>query len=204
MGDCLLLEAQSGELFLCDGGMRGTMKQHVRAELGALRTAGRDIDFAYISHIDNDHITGVLQLLEDEVEWRVFDHHQQNGTPIQQPKVPRPPRIKGILHNGFRDQIKANNKKIENLLATTAPSLFATAVPELVKAAEEMQSIVTGVPEAIAVSKLVASDALDIPVERSPRRTGTGGAAHGRSSGGSIHPRKHAVHVDRTHRQGAA
>src|SRR5687767_206249 len=140
MGDCLLLEAQSGELFLCDGGMRGTMKEHVRDELGALRTADRDIDFAYISHIDNDHITGVLQLLEDEVEWRVFDHHQQNGTPILPPKVPRPPRIKGILHNGFRDQIKANNKKIENLLAATAPSLFATAVPELVKAAEEMQA----------------------------------------------------------------
>lgn len=174
MGDCLLLEAQTGELFLCDGGMRGSMKEHVRAELGALRAAGRDIDFAYISHIDNDHITGVLQLLEDEVEWRVFDHHQQNGTPIRQPKVPRPPRIKGILHNGFRDQIKANSKAIEGLLATTVPSLFATGVPTLVKAAEEMQAIITGVPEAIEVSKLVAADALDIPLNTPPGVPGPG------------------------------
>src|SRR5262245_56748072 len=104
-GDCLLLEGESGELMLCDGGMGPGMRSQVRGELARLRDAGRQLEFAYISHVDNDHISGVLQLLQDEVEWRVFEHHQANGNPVKKPKVPRPPVIKGILHNGFRDQI---------------------------------------------------------------------------------------------------
>ena len=32
-GDCLLLEAKSGELMLCDGGMAPSMRNHVRANL---------------------------------------------------------------------------------------------------------------------------------------------------------------------------
>ena len=37
---------------------------------------GATLELVYVSHIDNDHISGVLQLLEDEAEWRVFDLHQ--------------------------------------------------------------------------------------------------------------------------------
>ncbi len=131
----------------------------------------------YVSHIDNDHISGVLQLLEDEVSWRVFEHHQQNGDTVKKPGVPRPPVIKGILHNGFRDLITVNEKpieslvaakSIENLLSAMAPSLFGTAVPELMKAAEEMQAIATGVPEGIQVSKLIAPEALNIPLNKPP------------------------------------
>ena len=108
-GDCTLLEAASGELMLCDGGMGPSMRDHVRHALGQLRDDQRDLEFIYVSHIDNDHISGVLQLLQDEVEWRVFDHHEQTENPINPPKVPRPPVIKGILHNGFRDLITVND-----------------------------------------------------------------------------------------------
>ncbi len=179
-GDCMLLEAKSGELMLCDGGMRPSMRNHVRDKLGQLRKQEREIEFAYISHIDNDHISGVLQLLEDEVKWRVYDYHQ-NGQPVKPPKEPRPPVIKGILHNGFRDLITANEKPIASLyaakaiesqLSMMAPSLFGTAVPELVDAAEEMQAIATGIPEAIQVSKLIAPEALDIPLNQPPGVTG--------------------------------
>jgi hypothetical protein len=176
-GDCTLLEAKSGELMLCDGGMGPSMRDHVRETLGELRDNQRELELAYISHIDNDHITGILQLLQDEVEWRVFERHQQTGNPIKQPKVPRPPVIKGILHNGFRDLITANDKPIaslfaaremENLLNAMSPALFGTAVPEFVAAAEEMQAIATGVPEALKVGKLIAPDALDIPLNKPP------------------------------------
>lgn len=176
-GDCLLLEAASGELVLCDGGMAASMKEYVRDELGQLRDDERELEFVYISHIDNDHISGVLQLLQDEVEWRVYDHHEETGDPINEPKVPRPPVIKGILHNAFRDLISKNEgsveslyaaRTMENLLAAMAPSLYGTGVPELIKVADEMQSIASGVPEAIKVSKLAAPDALDIPINMPP------------------------------------
>ena len=167
MGDCLLLEAESGELMLCDGGMKASLKGHVRAELSKLRDAGRQLDLVYVSHVDNDHISGILQLLEDEAEWRVFDLHA-NGDPIREPRIPRPPVIKGILHNAFRDQVRANNKEIENLLVASAPALYASAVPELIQAADEMQGIAAGIPEALKVSRLVSPDALDIPMNKPP------------------------------------
>lgn len=168
MGDCLLLEAASGELMLCDGGMKASLEAHVRGELSKLRDAGRDLELVYVSHIDNDHVSGVLQLLEDEAEWRVFDLHQSSPDPIREPKIPRPPVIKGILHNAFLDRRTPNNKAIASLLVASAPSLYATAVPELIHAADEMQGIAAGIPEALKISRLVGTDALDIPVNKPP------------------------------------
>ena len=167
-GDCLLLEAATGELMLCDGGMASSLKSHVRVELGKLRDANRELALVYVSHIDNDHISGILQLLEDEAEWRVFDHHQGGTDPIRKPKVPRPPVIRGILHNSFRDQVTANNKAIHSQLIAAAPALYASAVPGLVGVADEMQGIAAGIPEALKVLGLVKKDALDIPVNQPP------------------------------------
>jgi beta-lactamase superfamily II metal-dependent hydrolase len=172
-GDCLLLEGADGTLFLCDGGMRDSMKDHVRGALARLRTQDRPIEFAYISHIDQDHISGVLQLLEDEAAWRVFEHHRAAGDDaVRPPRVPRPPEIRGILHNAFRDQVTKNRGAIRNLLAATAPSLLATAVPDLTRAALEMEAIATSIPEALRVSRLASPEALDIPINRPPGSTG--------------------------------
>lgn len=172
-GDCLLLEGKDERLVLCDGGMSSSYKTHVRGALGALRDADRPLEFVYVSHIDNDHITGVLQLLQDEVEWRVFDYQTSIGNPdAEAPDFPRPPVVNGLLHNSFRDQIGVNAKDVEDLLAAAVPSLFATADPRLVDVALELQDIATAVPEAIKVSRLAAPDALDIPINRLPGTTG--------------------------------
>lgn len=172
-GDCLLLEGADGALVLCDGGMRSSVKAGVRDALSQLRAAGRELDYIYVSHIDSDHISGVLQLLEDELAWRVFDYHQSSGEAgVQPPAVPRPPVIKGLLNNAFRDQIGVNSKDVEELLAVAVPSLFATADPRLVDVALELQDIATSIPEAISVSRLAADDALDIPVNVLPGQNG--------------------------------
>lgn len=173
-GDCLLLEGKDKKLVLCDGGMRSSIKSHVRDELTKLRTKGRELEFVYVSHIDSDHISGVLQLLEDEVEWRVFEYQSSlpNGNP-KRPKVPRPPVIKGLLHNAFRDQIGINTTTdVVDLLAAAVPSFIATANFDLVDAALALQEIAVSIPEAISVSRLTAPDALDIPVNRIPGSSG--------------------------------
>lgn len=167
-GDCLLLEAGSGEAMLCDGSMRASYRRHVRAGLARLREEGRPLELVYVSHVDNDHISGVLQLLEDEVEWRVFELHRKKGNPVREPKVPRPPVVKGILHNAFRDQVGPDDLAIRNELVAAAPALYASAVRELVQAADQMQGIAAGIPEALKVSRLVGPDALDIPVNQPP------------------------------------
>ena len=173
-GDCLLLEGKDKKLVLCDGGMRSSIKSHVRAELTKLRAAGRELDYVYVSHIDSDHISGVLQLLEDEVEWRVHDYQVTTAhPPAAPPKVPRPPVIKGLLHNSFKDQIGVNKTtEVADLLAAAVPSLFATADPALVDAGLELQEIAVSIPEALQVSRLSAADALDIPVNRLPGASG--------------------------------
>jgi hypothetical protein len=153
-GDCLLVQGAGGGSVLCDGGRKTSMKD-LRQVLHD--DFGPSIDAAYISHVDNDHISGVLQLIEDEVEWRVFDHHGQLGTsPNPKPKFPRPPTIGGIFHNAFRDQIGDNDTSdgIEAALAVTSSSLFAANVPALTTTAAELQNIATGIPEALKVSGL--------------------------------------------------
>lgn len=167
-GDCLLLEGKDGTRVLCDGGMSKSMRSHVRAELSDLRDDGAKLDYVYISHIDQDHISGVLQLLEDELEWRLYDYHLSNGSPIRKPKVPRPPEIGGIWHNAFRDQIGKNAGEIEDLLASAAPPLLASSVAELVELGGELQQIALSIPEAIKVSRYASPDLLNIPVNKLP------------------------------------
>ena len=69
-GDCLLLTSKDGKRLLVDGGMPDAYREHIAPELGKL---GGAIDLLYVSHIDDDHIGGVLQLLSNELDWRVFD-----------------------------------------------------------------------------------------------------------------------------------
>ena len=205
-GDCLLLEGESGELVLCDGGMGSSMRNHVRSELAKLR-GDRALEFVYVSHIDSDHISGVLQLLQDEVEWRVFEHHQAKGDPVTRPEISRPPIIKGILHNGFRDQITANRKpledivtarEVESLLNALVPSLFGTAVPELMATADEMQAIATSIPESLRVSKLSGCGCFGHSLESATRRRDVVAATLCRTPRGSIHPGLYGVHLART------
>ena len=46
-----------------------------------------------VSHIDDDHITGILRLVEDEVEWRAFEFAQTIDADTAEPRVARPPEI---------------------------------------------------------------------------------------------------------------
>jgi beta-lactamase superfamily II metal-dependent hydrolase len=170
-GDCLLLEGAGGGRVLCDGGMAATMREYVRDELTKLREAGKTIDYVYISHIDQDHISGALQLLEDELEWRLYEHHQTAGTPVREPKAPRPPEIGGLWHNAFRDQIGKNAGEVEDLLAAAAPALLASAVPEIVELGDELQHIAVSIPEAVKVSRYASADLLDIPINKLPGST---------------------------------
>lgn len=171
-GDCLLLEANDGTRLLCDGGMRRSMQNVVRKELGKLRKQNIKLDYVYVSHIDQDHIAGVLALLEDELEWRLYDHHHANGTPKPKPKVPRPPEIGGIWHNAFRDQIGENSDRVEDLLAAAAPTFLATGDAELRMIGAEYQHIALSIGEALKVSRLASADLLKIPTNIVPGATG--------------------------------
>jgi hypothetical protein len=78
----------------------------------------------YVSHIDQDHISGVLQMMDDEVAWRIHDFQLAHDNPgHKEPDAPRPPKVKAIWHNAFHQQITKNSKKIEDMLAASAAVL---------------------------------------------------------------------------------
>jgi beta-lactamase superfamily II metal-dependent hydrolase len=171
-GDCVLLQSKKGRHLLSDGGMANAMRKYVRAQLPGL-VGNKQLDLVYVSHIDQDHISGVLQLLEDALEWRVYDYHKGNGnTGVKKPGVPRPPPIGGLWHNGFRDQVKQNSGALEDLLAAAAPALFGTGIPEFERIGEEALNIVFSIPEALKVSRLVKPDLLGIPLNVIPGGAG--------------------------------
>ncbi|MGP1354528.1 MAG: MBL fold metallo-hydrolase [Parasphingopyxis sp.] len=172
-GDCLLLQAD-GHNVLCDGGLYESMKRHVRRPLTSLvADNGGKLDAIYVSHIDQDHISGVLQLLRDALEWRVHDFHEGNGdTRIREPRFPRPPDIDVLWHNSFRDQVGENADAIGDLLAAAVPALYATGVEEFIHEAHEVANIASSIREALEVSRYAKPDLLDIPVNVLPGHDG--------------------------------
>jgi hypothetical protein len=172
-GDCLLLESKDGHHVLCDGGMSAAMTAFVAPVLSRLRSAGKKLDVVYVSHIDQDHISGVLRLLRHEVEWRAFEYQRRTkNAKASRPATPRPPEIRGIWHNSFRDQVPDNDGRIEDLLAATTPALLATGIPALREMGERVYEIATSIPEALEVSGLAGRELLNIPINRLPGSTG--------------------------------
>jgi hypothetical protein len=100
-GDCLLLHyARSGQptlRVLVDGGSRGIYRDILRPRLDELRHGGAlDLRMALVSHIDLDHITGILDLFRDME--RVQD---DGGEPFC--------RVRTLWHNAF-EQVHANRQ----------------------------------------------------------------------------------------------
>lgn len=172
-GDCVLLTSKDGRRILCDGGMSTAMTDFVAPVLARLRKDNKKIDVAYVSHIDQDHISGVLRLLRDEVDWRVYEYQKSKGnTKARKPKNPRPPEIGGIWHNSFRGLQQDHDGKIQDLIAATVPALLATGVPALRDMGENFYDIATSIPEALEVSGLAGAGLLDIPINRLPGSPG--------------------------------
>lgn len=74
-GDCLWIEygnENTSHRILVDGGTKGTL-QAIRQEIELLPADQRHFDLVVVTHIDQDHIEGVLSLLEEEVLFTADD-----------------------------------------------------------------------------------------------------------------------------------
>ena len=108
-GDCLILHYGTEEkpgLILIDGGPDNVYQPHLQPRLGEIRDArGLDpekslqVDLLMISHVDDDHIAGILELTKELVEAKEEDK-------------PLPVRIKSFWHNTFDDIIGKDPKEL--------------------------------------------------------------------------------------------
>jgi beta-lactamase superfamily II metal-dependent hydrolase len=168
-GDCLLLSnaANTGRI-LVDGGMPAAYRDHVAPAMGRLRQGRRKLDLVYVSHIDQDHIGGILGLLNDEVSWRVHKFQTEEANPRNPdhpvPSVPRPPQIDAIWHNAFHEMVEDNEGEVERLLAAAAPVLSGSDLVDLKKLGERQSDLVQSIREAIQVSRRIGPKQLGIPL----------------------------------------
>lgn len=108
-GDCLILHYGSKKtpgLGLIDGGPSQVYGPHLKPrleEIRASRELGPDeplpVDFLMVSHVDDDHIKGVLELTKELLEAKAA-------------KRPLPVKIKGVWHNTFDDIIGNSPKEL--------------------------------------------------------------------------------------------
>jgi len=166
-GDCLLLTSDGGTRVLVDGGMDDAYPKHIAPAMARLRERGEKLDLLYVSHIDDDHIGGVLELLNDEVDWRVFEFQKDvAGNPDPKPpRAPRPPAIDHIWHNAFNMQLgRENTRRIEDALSASAALFAASTRTADLREAARLRELATGVTAALRVSHRVSGDQLDIPL----------------------------------------
>jgi hypothetical protein len=164
-GDCLLITSSDNKRVLVDGGMSSSYKKHVAPTLGKLQKSGKKLDVVYVSHIDQDHISGILKMTDDLVAWKIFDFQKQSGnTNAKKPKVPRPPEFDRVWNNAFHAQVDDNVGAIEDMLAARARALTLMPKEFAREAAEEFAEIAHSKGEAIRLSRRLGTKQLDVPL----------------------------------------
>src|SRR5215208_1306197 len=165
-GDCLLVTGKDGRRILCDGGMAAAFRTHVAANIAKIPKTEK-IDVVYVSHIDSDHISGILEMMNNAVAWKVHDYQKKNVDPDhEEPEVPRPPKIANIWHNAFHDQVGDNTGEIEDMLAASALVLSGSNLPDRKEQAKINQNLATSTREAILLTRRVGDGQLGIPVNK--------------------------------------
>lgn len=117
-GDALLLTSDTGKHILVDGGVPAAYEDHWATTIGKLRDKNQTLELVYVSHIDRDHIGGIVEMFDNEVLWRLYEARTNNPALSQRakkpkkPKFKRPPEVKAIWHNGFWE--KTRKERIRN------------------------------------------------------------------------------------------
>lgn len=66
-GDCILVEYVTSHYILIDGGYVNTYNKYLLPKLVEIANNGGTIDVIVVTHIDEDHISGIIKLLEEDV-----------------------------------------------------------------------------------------------------------------------------------------
>jgi len=124
-GDCLLLES-GGKLMLIDGGVGASFVTSVLPKIAGVKK----LDCVYLSHIDDDHIGGLIELVNATFDWRVYEYQKTKNPDAREPKSPRPPEIGKVWHNSFSDVLKENATPVAAAIQQTSAMLSSANNPD--------------------------------------------------------------------------
>lgn len=126
-GDCLLLHYGSQaepRLVMIDGGPADVYKPQLKPRIAEIRKqrglAAADslpVDLLMVSHIDDDHINGILELTAELVT-------------AANEKRPLPLRVRSFWHNSFDDIIGNNPKELTSAVAAQFGASALTGEPD--------------------------------------------------------------------------
>ncbi len=160
-GDCLLLSSESNHI-LIDGGFKSTFQKNTLPVLAEIAECGEALDLVCVSHIDSDHISGILQLMDDVLDWRVYDFQQAQGNKkFKKPKFPRPPKILEMWHNGFETQV---GEITEGFESTVEMQIQASILGGNDLLAQAGQNLINGEKQAIELAHMIDPGLLNIPL----------------------------------------
>jgi beta-lactamase superfamily II metal-dependent hydrolase len=161
-GDCLLLTTADGKNMLVDGGLAASFGEHAAPFLGQMHAAGSKLDLVYVSHIDEDHIQGILKLVDTKVAWKVHEFQTAEGLSPDAPELPEPPDIAAVWHNGFGDLIADDTQPIEDVLSASAAALsLADGMADL---AQSSGDLATSIRQGVMLSHRLNASQLNIPL----------------------------------------
>ncbi len=149
-GDCLLLESETGTNILVDGGRAQSFLDNTFPELNELTQENRKLDLVYVSHIDNDHISGILKLTEFLVKWKVYDFQIATNAQFPEPKHPRPPEVEHIWHNAFKIMLGDLAESAEDILVMAGQAFLVEGKHE--NSLHRVENIITGFNEAVELN----------------------------------------------------
>jgi Metallo-beta-lactamase superfamily len=160
-GDCLLLSSSDGHHALIDGGRSTSFQRFAWPELQKLAT----IDLVIVSHIDSDHIAGILWLMNVVADWTRFDYQRNGGRnrSFPKPTTPRPPTIKRVWHNAWSKQLEELAAPIEAFVgqideAAQSPTFDLTTAPApAAHAIEALQDLALSIPQGADLRSVVES-----------------------------------------------
>ena len=150
-GDCLLLISENGKnstAVLIDGGPYQTFEKHLRPTLQKLPKNGK-LDLIVLSHIDNDHIIGLVDLFG-----QIKDEREKGNKELV--------KISELWHNSFNDLLQVD-EDANTFFKTSFLSLNFGSEDEKKKMENSITEIImTGFQQSSDLSSLAKS--LKVPV----------------------------------------
>ena len=78
-GDCILVEYNDNRCILIDGGYVDTYNHHLLPCLSKMVKEGKSLDLLIVTHIDTDHISGIIKLLDEKTDFIPINNIWYNG-----------------------------------------------------------------------------------------------------------------------------
>lgn len=177
-GDCVLLQSEpradgTHMTILFDGGRSGSFRDHA-----AKRLAEEDmIDLVCVSHIDDDHISGIVTLIDERQKQKRMEFDQSQPAANRNPNLKSPkhrvPEIGEMWHNAFHIMVGEAGNDVGTALAFQHNALSMAieaggrvslggadvAIKDFLEASEYAGNLATGFNKGVELDrKLVSTD----------------------------------------------